>query len=146
FQLEDVLRPGAGLGDDGAALDLEAVEGGPAVLAGLDADLLAHRRGHEQGRRPGIDDEVERALAVDLRPDQDVLGVGQAVRDLVGLGLGLLAVVGRRGRDEAEKDPDQGAEDSHARLPTRGPSGWGDLVRLSISDAAPRRQTPGAGP
>src|SRR6478752_6943652 len=68
LQLERVLDAALRLGDSHPALDLELVERAPAVLVGLDAAFFGHLGRHEQGRRARVEDEVERALAVDLRP------------------------------------------------------------------------------
>ena len=77
------------------ALDLEGVEDAPALLVELHAGLLRDGLGDEHGRRAGVEDQVERPLAVDLGADEDVLGVGEFVGDLepvrFGTGFGSAA-------------------------------------------------------
>ena len=90
-----------------AALHLEAVQRRPALLVRLETDLLGDWHGHEQHRRAGVDDEVERPLAVDLRAHEDMLRVGELERNLVGLErfLGLvrpLDIAGAERRRQAQ--------------------------------------------
>ncbi len=81
FELERRFDPALDLGLCQAAFEFELIENRETLGVGFQAELLTNRRGHEQDRSPGVDDEVERPLAVDLDPHQDVLGIGQAVRD-----------------------------------------------------------------
>ena len=52
-------------------------------VGGLQADLPGRLGGDVEGRGPGVDQEVERPLAVDPDPDQEVVRVGQPVGDPV---------------------------------------------------------------
>ena len=71
-------------GEPRAALDVQPIDGRPEGrrVGRLQADLLGRLGGDEQGRAPRIDQEVERPLAVDPDPDQEVVGVGEAIGDL----------------------------------------------------------------
>ena len=70
-------------GQPRAALDIEAIDGRPEAFVGrLQADLLGRLGGDEQRRRARIDQEVERPLAVDPDPDQEVVGIGEPIGDL----------------------------------------------------------------
>src|SRR5205823_6480850 len=90
-----------------------------------------------QGRRPGVEDEVEGPLAVDLGPDQDVLGHGQPVGHLErpGPGLGRRRLVRpHRGGQGQRRQRGEGPKYTHVelqegRLPAGRPSGGSSAAR-----------------
>src|SRR5206468_3203140 len=77
-----------------AAFDVDALDGGLPLRLRGDADLLGDGDRDVHQRRPGIDDEVVRSLAVDLDAHHDVARVGQAERD--GVRLAGVLVLGLR--------------------------------------------------
>ena len=81
-ELEEVLDAGTDLIDFQPAFELERAGGRPAFLVGLELGFLGDALGNEDGRGAGVEDQVERPLAVDFDPNQHVLGVGEPVRDL----------------------------------------------------------------
>ena len=76
---------------------------GPAFSSSLPPTFLAMASVMMRAGAPGVDDEVERPLAVQLHSDQDVLGVGEPVRDFVShrrFGRRVFLVVGPGGRED----------------------------------------------
>jgi hypothetical protein len=84
FNLKRRLDPALYLLLCQAAFQLELVEHGPALGVGLQPNLLADFRRHNQHGTTRIHDEVERALAVDLDAHHDVVRIDQAVRHVDG--------------------------------------------------------------
>ena len=82
------------------AFEVEPIDGRPELPLGrLQPDLAGRLGGDVEGRGPGVDQEVERPLAVDPHPDQEMVRVGQPVGDLERLAdLGIAAQPGGRGR------------------------------------------------
>ena len=108
FELKQVLDAGAGLGDLQSAFEFEGFEIAPALLVGFEADLLGDLVRDEHGGRAGIEDEVKGAFAVELRPHQHVLGIGEAVGHLDGGGFLHRWVGGeRRGTGEEGNEAEQ---------------------------------------
>src|SRR5690606_31907655 len=69
-ELKRVLHPGLEVLQPGASLDLEAFQRRPEiVLRRLQADRRGGFGADVKGRRAGVDQEVERSLAVEPDPD-----------------------------------------------------------------------------
>src|SRR5262249_60427820 len=104
-----------------AALDVETIKRAPALAIRLDPQLRADGGRDKRGERTRIHDEVRGSLAIYFGADQDMLRVGDLIRDLIGFGLDLLRLIGTKRRDQ-ENRREAGAvpHDSHAKTTCKG--------------------------
>ena len=96
----------------GSAFDFKLVELAPAVLTGGEAVLLGRLGADEERLRASVHDEVERPFAIDPRPHENVLRVGQLVGHAKARGGWAASLVLARHRPEWQGDEQQRWQDA----------------------------------